>query len=84
MITHYILYNIVMHKGNSLGHSDGLSYSHAEFGPGDGQIFLDAVQCSSYSNQLLECHTSPILTFSIYCDHSRDAGVGCERKYFFW
>ena len=61
--------------------TDGLAYNHAEFGSGNGQIFLDAVQCSSSDSHLLACPSSPILTFSSYCDHSRDAGVGCERKY---
>ena len=58
--------------------ADGVSHSHANFGPGSGPIFLDAVQCSSSNNHLLECPSSPILTISGYCDHSRDAGVECE------
>ena len=61
--------------------TDGLAYNHAEFGSGTGQLFLDAVQCSISSSQLLECHSSPILTVSTYCNNRREAGVGCERKY---
>ena len=54
----------------------GIAYSEARFGAGTGPIFLDDVQCSSSSSQLLECSSSPILTQN--CQHSEDAGVGCE------
>ena len=54
------------------------AYSSAHFGAGSGPIFLDDVQCSSSSNQLLECSSRPILTHG--CSHSEDAGVGCEGK----
>ena len=54
----------------------GIAYSNARFGAGTGPIFLDDVQCSSSSSQLLECSSSPILTQN--CQHSDDAGVGCE------
>ena len=54
----------------------GIPYSNARFGSGTGPIFLDNVQCSSSSSQLLECPSSPILTHN--CKHSDDAGVGCE------
>ena len=56
----------------------GVSYSNAFFGSGTGQIFLDDVQCSSSSSQLLECRSRPILDNN--CAHSSDAGVGCEGK----
>ena len=54
----------------------GVAYSNAHFGAGTGPIFLDDVQCTSSSSQLLECSSSPILIHS--CQHSADAGVGCE------
>ena len=63
----------------------GIAYSNAHFGAGTGCIFLDDVQCSSSSSQLLECSSSPILTHN--CQHSEDAGVGCEGmliKYVHW
>ena len=59
----------------------GIAYSNAHFGAGTGPIFLDDVQCSSSSSQLLECSSSPILTHN--CQHSADAGVGCEGR-FIW
>ena len=57
-------------------HAGGRAYSYAYFGIGSGQIFLDDVQCSSSSSQLLECPSSPILSHN--CLPSADAGVGCE------
>ena len=59
-----------------LSFAGGKAYSNARFGTGSGPIFLDDVQCSSSSNQLLECPTRPILSHN--CLHSADAGVGCE------
>ena len=52
------------------------AYSNAHFGAGSGPIFLDDVQCTSTSSQLLECPSEPILSHN--CLHSADAGVGCE------
>ena len=60
----------------------GKAYSNAHFGAGSGQIFLDDVQCTSSSSQLLECHSRPILTHG--CLHSADAGVGCEGSKSFY
>ena len=57
-------------------HSAGKAYSNAHFGGGTGPIFLDDVQCTSSASQLLECSSNPILTHN--CQHSADAGVGCE------
>ena len=54
----------------------GTAYSNAYFGVGSGPIFLDDVQCTSSSSQLLECSSRPILSHD--CLHSADAGVGCE------
>ena len=54
----------------------GIAYSNAHFGAGTGPIFLDDVQCTSSASQLLECSSRPILTHN--CQHSADAGVGCE------
>ena len=57
----------------------GRVFRNAFFGAGTGPIFLDDVQCSSTSSQLLECFSSPILTHN--CIHAADAGVGCEGKF---
>ena len=58
----------------------GRAYSNAYFGTGSGPIFLDDVQCSSSSSQLLECSSRPILSHN--CLHSADAGVGCEGVFY--
>ena len=60
----------------SMSCAGGRAYSSAHFGAGSGPIFLDDVQCTPSSSQLLECHSSPILSHN--CLHSADAGVGCE------
>ena len=57
-------------------HVAGRAYSNAYFGAGSGPIFLDDVDCTSSSSQLLECPSNPILSHN--CLHSADAGVGCE------
>ena len=54
----------------------GSAYHNAYFGVGSGPIFMDDVQCTSSSSQLLECPSRPILSHN--CLHSDDAGVGCE------
>ena len=56
----------------------GRAFNNAYFGAGNGPIFLDDVQCSLHSNQLLECHSRAILSLSHNCLHPADAGVGCE------
>ena len=60
--------------------SGGTAYRNAHFGAGSGPIFLDDVQCTSSSNQLLECFSRPILSHN--CSHSADAGVDCKSKSF--
>ena len=65
-----------MDKIPSLVNTDGIPYANAAFGAGSGEIVLDDVRCSSSSNQLLECPSSPLLSSN--CDHRHDAGVGCE------
>ena len=57
----------------------GSAYSNAYFGVGSGPIFLDDVQCTSSSSQLLECSSRPILTHN--CLHSADASVRCEGTF---
>ena len=57
----------------------GRAFSNAFFGAGTGPIYLDEVQCSSSSSQLLECSSRPIGSHD--CLHTADAGVGCEGMY---
>ena len=69
MITLMLLVNPLLLAG-------GRAYTNAHFGAGTGPIFLDDVQCTSSASQLLECSSRPILSHN--CQHSDDAGVGCE------
>ena len=66
----------VNYNSNLPVHAAGRALSNAHFGIGRGQILLDDVQCTSSSNQLLECPSRPILSHN--CLHSADAGVSCE------
>ena len=59
---------------------DARAFSNAHFGVGSGPIFLDEVECTSITRQLLECSSRPILSHD--CLHSDDAGVACEGKLF--
>ena len=67
---------LIMTVHHSACHRWYIAYSNAHFGVGSGPIFLDDVQCTSSSEQLLECPSRPILSHN--CLHSSDAGVGCE------
>ena len=60
-------------------HAGGKVYTGAHFGAGSGLIFLDDVQCTSSSDQLLECPSRPIMSHN--CHHSDDAGVGCNGMF---
>ena len=59
---------------------DVRAFRNAHFGAGIGPIFLDEVECTSNTMQLLECTSRPILSHN--CLHSDDAGVACEGRPF--
>jgi len=63
-----------------LSYVDGRAFRNAHFGAGSGPIFLDEVECTLSTRQLLECSSLPILFHN--CHHSDDAGVACEGKPF--
>ena len=63
---------------DQFSYTAGIARSNAFFGAGTGPIFLDDVQCTSSSSQLLECSSRPILTHN--CLHSADASVECEGR----
>ncbi len=54
----------------------GIAYNNDQFGPGTGRVALADVACFFSTSQLLECTSSPLFTTN--CDHSEDAGVGCD------
>ncbi|XP_030208391.1 deleted in malignant brain tumors 1 protein-like isoform X9 [Gadus morhua] len=62
-----------------LGCGRGLSAeSRARFGPGQGPIFLDDINCSGNESNLTQCGHSGLGSHN--CDHHEDAGVVCEGE----
>ena len=54
---------------------DAIAYQTAQFGQGTGPIFLDDVGCVGNESRLVDCR----FTANHNCDHSQDAGAGCNR-----
>ena len=52
--------------------------SHAGFGQGTGQIWLDNVACTGSEARLINCRANAIGTHN--CAHSEDAGVRCRSS----
>ncbi|XP_072180908.1 scavenger receptor cysteine-rich domain-containing protein DMBT1-like [Diadema setosum] len=48
------------------------------FGPGEGRILLDNVQCQGSEERLLDCPHNGFLKHN--CRHQEDAGVSCRGK----
>ena len=48
----------------------------AQFGEGNGPIYLDEVQCNGTEHSLLDCLHSGVLNHD--CRHTEDAGVICK------
>ncbi|XP_030219181.1 deleted in malignant brain tumors 1 protein-like [Gadus morhua] len=60
-----------------LGCGRVLSAPHgATFGPGQGPIGLDNVNCNGHESELTQCGHRGLLTHN--CGHQQDAGVVCE------
>ena len=55
------------------------AFSSAYFGQGGGPILLDDVACTASDTSLVTCSSSGIGTHN--CNHTKDAGVRCERMY---
>lgn len=50
--------------------------SSAVFGPGEGPIWMDNVECNGTESRIGECQRAPLDT--VNCGHSEDAGVICS------
>ena len=62
-----------------LGYSDALSaLQTAHFGQGNGNIWLDNVQCLGHESSLESCSHNEWGDHN--CQHSEDASVICRRK----
>ena len=53
----------------------GASAVASVFTNGDGQIWLDDVQCVGTESRLIDCLARPLGVHS--CSHDEDAGVSC-------
>ena len=61
---------------NEILSTDAEAYGRAYFGEGDGDIFIENVQCNGSESSIIDCPTSQ---FGVPdCSHSEDAGVRCE------
>ena len=58
--------------------SGGSSYTHAYFGAGDGDIYLDDVYCVGTETSIVDCLMNRWGEHN--CGHSEDAGCFCQRK----
>ena len=58
-------------RGSATGHSP-----QHEFGPGEGNILLDNVECRGDEDSLLSCYHDGIAVND--CNHNEDAGVKCD------
>ena len=53
-------------------------FGGAYFGQGEGDLYLENVQCDGSENRLEDCPVS-----GVQCSHSEAAGVTCQGMYVF-
>merc|ERR1719348_2744756 len=59
-----------------LGFASGRVHIHAEYGEGDGPIWMDKVNCSGDESNIFDCpHNN-----SNVCTHNEDIGVSCYAQ----
>lgn len=63
----------------SLTLSGAVARSSAAYGPGTGSVLLSTLQCAGNETSLINCSGAGFLT-TPPCQHTRDAGVVCQRK----
>ena len=56
--------------------TDPWAHGRAYFGKGQGDIYIDNVQCNGSESHLEECPSSDVGDHD--CSHSEDAGVSCQ------
>ena len=60
-----------------LGHAGGTAHKYAFYGEGEGQIWLDNVECDGSESVLTNCPANSIGDEN--CGHGEDAGVSCGK-----
>ena len=56
--------------------ADPETHGRAYFGEGQGDIYIENVQCNGNESHLEECPSSDVGDHD--CSHSEDAGVSCQ------
>ena len=59
--------------------TDPEAYVEAYFGEGQGEIYIENVQCNGSESSLEDCPASEVSVHD--CTHSEDAGVRCQSMY---
>lgn len=62
-----------------LQYVDALVVSTANYGQGNGQLFVTNVDCNGEEKSILECGHD---LYTSHCSHSEDAGVRCTGMLF--
>ena len=62
-----------------LGYPSGRAKTNANFGPGNGSIWMDNLRCTGKESSIFDCDYSGWGLHS--CSHSEDAGVECGPGY---
>ena len=66
---------VVCRQLNYITNGEPFSIGSALFGPGEGLIFLDNVECAGNESTLLNCRAQELGNHN--CNPSEDAGVFC-------
>ena len=56
--------------------TDPEAYGQAYFGDGQGEIYIENVQCNGSESTLEDCPASEVGVHD--CTHSEDAGIRCQ------
>ena len=60
-------------------YTGAVALSNAAYGQGSGSVLLTSLQCAGNETFLVNCSGAGFLN-SQTCQHTRDAGVMCQRK----
>ena len=71
MLIHTLVYSGVVRKMMSITGPE--VFSRAHFGSGEGDLYLENVQCDGSESRLEDC-----LVSGVQCSHSEAAGVSCQ------